>query len=172
MTCQSSSSGSQYGPGDVVALADELWLDFTDSDSSSSSAGGPDLFLLLKWNVSRYRLNVHDGIRVYAWIDDYGGLADGRVFAYLMKPVNPATLDRAGMFDHVCSPVDLDEYPADEPVPDSRPAWFRLNYVDVLVRSQYEADEFVEILRQDVQSIISTLKISQTLLPGGEELMQ
>lgn len=85
-----------------------------------------------------------------------------------MQPVKPGSTQQIAAFDHVCSSVDLEEYPEDEAVPNSRPAWFRLNYVDVMVRSREEAREFINSILEDVQLLKNTLDIADNLLPGGD----
>jgi hypothetical protein len=91
-----------------------------------------------------------------------------KIFAYQMLPLKPGAEERVGAFDHVCSPTDLEEYPEDDPLPNYRPAWFRLNYVDVLLRSRAEVKAFIEDVAEDVQRLKTTLDIADTLLPGGQ----
>ena len=76
-----------------------------------------------------------------------------------------------GFFSHICSPVDLTEYPADEPRVGESPEWFRLSYVDVYLRSVTEAENFVEIVRADIHRILTTLTTMDTLIPGGEDII-
>jgi hypothetical protein len=63
--------------------------------------------------------------------------------------------------------VDLEEYPEDDPIPNVRPAWFRLPYVDVLLRSREEVDAFIRDVTADVNALKDTLDVSDNLLPGG-----
>ena len=90
-----------------------------------------------------------------------------KVFAYMMLPLKAGADDKAGAFDHVCSPTDLEEYPEVDPIPNSRPAWFRLNYVDVLLRSRAEVESFIRDVVEDVQRLKNTLDLMDDLLPGG-----
>ena len=90
-----------------------------------------------------------------------------KVFAYMMLPLKAGADDKAGAFDHVCSPIDLEEYPEVDPIPNSRPAWFRLNYVDVLLRSRAEVETFIRDVVEDVQRLKDTLDLMDDLLPGG-----
>lgn len=121
----------------------------------------------LTWHVSRYYAHSTDGIRVRIEATN-ANLMPNKVFAYQMMPVGPADAERAAMFDHVCSPSDLEEYPEDEPVATLRPAWFRLNYVDVLLRSRTEVDAFIRDVTADVQSLKNVLDIVETMNPEGE----
>lgn len=121
----------------------------------------------LRWASSHYRLHEHDGIRLRFDVVCATGL-DSRIFAYRMQPVSAA--NTSGFFSHICSPVDLAEYPADEPTAGQSPEWFRLSYVDVLVRSVEEAENLVAIIRSDVRRILHTLASMDTLIPGGVDI--
>lgn len=121
----------------------------------------------LTWHISRYYAHSTDGIRVRIETSD-ANLMPAKVFAYQMMPIGPAEAERAAMFDHVCSPSDLEEYPEDEPIATMRPAWFRLNYVDVLLRSRTEVDSFIRDVTADVQSLKEVLDVADELIPEGE----
>jgi hypothetical protein len=121
----------------------------------------------LSWQTSRYYASDTDGIRVRIEASAANLMPD-KIFAYLLLPVKPGADNRAGMFDHVCSPSDLEEYPEDAPVAGSRPAWFRLNYVDVLLRSREEVEDFVAAVQQDVTALKIALDRVETLEPGTE----
>lgn len=82
---------------------------------------------------------------------------DPNVFAYLMRPLNPATGTQAGYFDHVCNVVDLTDYPIGGPAPASRPSWFRLDWVDITVATEDIALNFINLVRADVQDIKTQL---------------
>jgi hypothetical protein len=125
--------------------------------------------LKIKWASSNYRLHVDDGIRVRIYVDCASGL-DTRIFAYRMLPISAGGA-RAGFFSHICSPVDMTEWPADEPRAEESPEWFRLSFVDVFVRSIDEAENFIAIVRQDVRRLILTLAKMDTTIPRGEELL-
>ncbi|NDE17361.1 hypothetical protein EBZ80_20765, partial [bacterium] len=108
-----------------------------------------------------------DGIRVRITASNAANMSD-KIFAYQMLPLKPGASEKVGAFDHVCSPTDLEEYPEDDPIMNARPAWFRLNYVDVLLRSRAEVKSFIESVIDDVQRLKTTLDLTDTLLPGGE----
>lgn len=111
---------------------------------------------------SRYIANKVDGIRLRVEAIDASDMPT-KIFAYLMQPTNPATRERAGAFDHICSPVDLEEYPEDEPVAHSQPAWFRLDYLDVLLRSTAEVDQYIAEILSDIRALKRTLDTMDTL---------
>ena len=79
----------------------------------------------------------------------------------------PGGTQQVATFDHICSAVDIEEYPEDAALPNSRPAWFRMDYVDVMVRSREEAREFINSVLEDVKLLKNTLDIADDLLPGG-----
>lgn len=112
--------------------------------------------------VSRYYASGTDGIRVRIEASD-ANLMPTKIFAYQLMPVSPTAAERAGMFDHVCSPSDLEEYPEDEPLPTLRPAWFRLNYVDVLLRSKEEVNGFINDVKVDVDALKAMLDVTDSL---------
>lgn len=121
----------------------------------------------LSWSVSRYVANNTDGIRVRIEADA-ATLMPTKIFAYQLLPVRPGASEPVGMFDHICSPVDLEEYPEDAPLLNSRPQWFRLNYVDVLLRSREETREFINSVVEDVKILKDTLDITENLVPDGD----
>jgi hypothetical protein len=116
----------------------------------------------LKVYQSRYRLmgdvNVIDGVRLRIEASDAEDMPN-KIFAYLLMPMKPSTLERVGNFDHVCSPVDLEEYPEDEPLANVEPAFFRLDYIDIEVRSQTELDKWLQDITADVDSLKASLDI-------------
>jgi hypothetical protein len=153
----------------AIELPDTLDLDFY-APIIDVDPGPPDNGRRVKitWTVSRYVYgDGTDGIRVRITAGD-AALMSAKVFAYLALPLRPGETTPTGAFDHVCSPTDLEEYPEDEPTPNSRPAWFRLNYVDVLLRSRAEVKEFIRDVVEDVQRLKRTLDVMDDLLPGGE----
>jgi len=120
----------------------------------------------LTWQVSRYYASSTDGIRVRITASN-ANLMPSKIFAYQMMPIGPADVERVGMFDHVCSPSDLEEYPEDEPTTTLRPAWFRLDYVDVLLRSRTEVDAFIRDVTDDVRGLKEVLDVADNLQPSG-----
>lgn len=120
----------------------------------------------LTWSASHYNFDATDGVRIRIEASDAANMPD-KIFAYMMLPMLPGADNKVGTFDHVCSPVDLEDYPEDNPIPKARPAWFRLNYVDVLLRSRAEVEAFLRDVADDVQRLKTTLDTMDTLLPGG-----
>lgn len=161
-------SGCEPDPVEgVIELPDTLGLNFYTPDiTPPPPAPDSGRRVKLTWQVSRYFSDSVDGIRVRITASD-AALMSNKIFAYQMLPLKPGADNRVGAFDHVCSPTDLEEYPEDDPIPNDRPAWFRLNYVDVLLRSRAEVKSFIESVIDDVQRLKHTLDVADLLLPGG-----
>lgn len=151
----------------LVELDSRLGLNFYSPEIIPEPPTTTGRRIHLVWAVSRYNYHETDGIRVRITAQDANLMPD-KVFAYLLLPMKPGAGERVGEFSHVCSPVDLEEYPEDEPIAGQRPEWFRLHYVDVLLRSRTEVHEFIREVQGDVQRLKATLDIMDTLLPGGE----
>lgn len=123
--------------------------------------------LTISWACSRYRVGRDDGYRMRITVEACD-MTD-KVFAYRTLPKNPYTGTLWGHYDHVCSPVDLEEFPETEPDPDDQEGWFRLNVADVLVRSRAEADDWLSLVRTDLRRLVTTLNLTDTLIPTGSE---
>lgn len=121
-----------------------------------------DRNLHVTYAVSRYVANAIDGQRVYIEVDDAENIPT-KVFAYLTKPLSAVSATYRGMFSHVCSAADLEDFPEDEPLSGSVPGWFRLNYLDLVVRSAAEAQNLIELVLADLRALKRTLVIMDTL---------
>jgi hypothetical protein len=129
-------------------------------------ATNPDRGLLVSWACSHYVLGKHDGVRIRIVVVS-ARLMPLKVFAYRMLPKSPQTGAKEGYFSHVCSPPDIADYPEDGPVPPNRPEWFRLDYVDIMVRSMTEAEDFLEVVESDLRRLKRTYDTMDVLVPGG-----
>lgn len=121
-----------------------------------AATSNDDRRIRLSWQVSRYFASNTDALRVRVTAADANLMPD-KIFAYLMLPIKQGAEAKTASFSHVCSPVDLEEYPEDAPVAGFRPEWFRLNYVDVLLRSREEVDSFIAGLQSDVTALKQAL---------------
>lgn len=121
----------------------------------------------LRWSTSRYRVGRDDGVRIRIWVGTACEVTEN-IFAYRMLPLNPVTGAQAGTFSHVCSPTDLEEYPEEAPLAGHLPEWFRLPYVDVVLRSRQERDDFLLNVKEDVIRLLATLEKMDVLEPGGD----
>lgn len=152
---------------DFIALDQKLKADFASPPMPITGSGGSGRRIKLSWYVSRYNYHSTDGIRVRIEATNANLMPD-KVFAYLLLPLKPGENERVGAFDHVCSPTDLEEYPEDQPIPTFRPEWFRLNYVDVVLRSRTEVYAFIRDVAADVYNLRETLDITDRIVPAGE----
>jgi len=82
---------------------------------------------------------------------------DEHLFRYRMLPLDPSGSSLIGQFDGICSPDDLDSIPEEEASVGADPAWFRLNYVDLIVRAPLTADELWEAILDDITILKDSL---------------
>ena len=121
----------------------------------------------LTWLASAYQLNQTDGVRVRIEAIN-GENMPTTIFAYLLQPLVPGAESRVATFNHVCSPSDLEEFPETTPIVGAQPAWFRLNYVDIVLRSRTEAHIFIREVAEDVYYLKRTLDATDRIFPAGE----
>jgi len=89
-----------------------------------------------------------------------------KIFRYRLVPTKlqpvvdqpPTAVEYKGYFDGVCSPADLEDFPEDYPVQNARPPWFRLDTVDVIVRSRSIAEEAYTAILDEVRNLVETLE--------------
>ena len=131
----------------------------------------PDRFIRVQWAVSYWKANAVDGIRLRIEIVE-AALMPSKVFQYQLRPKNPNTGEEVAEFDHVSSPPDIEETPEDAPAPgDPRPKWFRLSYVDLLLRSRHEVDDVLAAILEDLRVLKRTYDIISVIEPVGEEVI-
>ncbi len=99
-------------------------------------------------HFSAYRLRVE--------IEEAVGL-DDRVFLYQRRPVNPHTGDYTDVFVTVCSPVDMEDYPPDEPDPARQYPFFRLNFAELDFRATSQATEAYDIIVRELGTLCRAL---------------
>lgn len=161
----SDSSSSSSSPSSQSAPPVTSGSGSLSSSFSSQGADGCEFYLCLQRLASRHNPGAGqvDGKRIRYQVtraDNIPGAPDGEIFAYVAEPLDPGdpTTMRA-QFSHVSSTVDLEEYPLNEPRPTDDPPWFRMNYVDVKVRSLSEVDLIIRDLESDIQCMMDSLAI-------------
>lgn len=82
---------------------------------------------------------------------------DDRVFLYQREPVNPHTNDYLDSFVTICSPVDMEEFPPEEPDPDKQYPFFRRNYVELDFRATSQAEEAFNLIREELNVLVIAL---------------
>ena len=130
--------------------------------SSSAASNNTRGIHLLRQNQERYIVGVIDGFRftVYAY-GAYG--LNNEIFRYLRHPYDPTTGADVDEFDGVCSSVDLEELPVNEPRADGSSSFFRLSSLDLVFRSRELADQTWEAIKEDVSSLIRSLNVMDDL---------
>jgi len=112
----------------------------------------------IKVNIttSRFIYNRIDGVRVFVEAVENCEMPRN-IFAYRAIQSSADPTMEEGHFSHICSTTDLVEYPVDSPTPGSQPRWFRLNYVDLIVRSWAEALDLLDVIRSDIGMLVRSL---------------
>lgn len=105
-------------------------------------------------------------------------LMPNEIFRYMtapvgVSPVSGTTLpigvqagpyaSGVGIFDGVCSPPDLEEFPVGVPDVSGVPPYFRLAVVDLLLRSRAEAVEAFRAIEDDVNRLIRSMNSNDVL---------
>jgi hypothetical protein len=111
----------------------------------------------LTWTSSAFTDQEADGYRVRFEVTDHCN-ATNHVFAHRLLPVNPNTGKKGGFFSHVCSPVDLVDYPEDAPIHNNLPPFYRLPYADLWVRSTAELENIIAVVKDHLERLHYALK--------------
>jgi hypothetical protein len=137
------------------------------SSSSSSSSENPENdrgIYLQHTGQTRYVAGAVQGYRLTVTAVR-GSEMPNEIFRYIMRPTDPTTGATAGFLDGICSPADLEDLPINAPRPQDSPQFFRLATVDVVLRSQTEANEFWQDILDDVDMLINTLNLMDDQTP-------
>lgn len=142
----------------------------SSSSSVSSSIGNPEYsrgIWLRKLEQSLYSSNRIQGFRFK--VVAYGGNEmPNFIFRYTREALNVREGTYRLAFDGVCSPVDLEEYPESEPIVGVFPEFCRLDYVDLVFRSQSIAEEAWNIMVEEVGNLVYTLNIMEETVPAQD----
>lgn len=131
-------------------------------DSSSSLSCGATIKIVLTLSLQTdYEIGEHVGFRLRIVASEACGL-DDEIFRYWKKPLNAQGVSES-VLSGVCSWPDMLELPINEPEDDTSPAGFRLAYIDIVVDSESIATEVWELIQEQVQELLNTIK-------AGEEL--
>jgi hypothetical protein len=85
------------------------------------------------------------------------------IFRFRVLPLEPGQTIADAYFDGVCSPADLEDFPAGAPAADSDPAWFRLANVTLVVRSRSELEELHALLNEEIQALLTAITRTSAL---------
>jgi hypothetical protein len=139
----------------------------SSSNSSSSSIGNPEYgrgVFLRRFVQTQYRNNKISGFRFK--VVAYGGNdMTNFIFRYGREALNAREGTYRLAFDGICSPVDLEEFPETEPTVGVFPEFCRLDYIDLVFRSQTEAEETWQIILTEVGNLVYTLDVMDVTVP-------
>jgi hypothetical protein len=139
-------------------------------------ASGPRSIMYLPTFQRGYVPNVIDGFRFTLQITGASQMPT-KIFRYRLVPTKiqasvsqpPVAIELKGTFDGVCSPADLEDFPEDWPAQNARPPWFRLDYIDLIVRSRAIADAAYQAILFEMDRLVDTLNTmdqQDAALPG------
>jgi len=111
---------------------------------------------LLRYEVENVNYDYYGLFRLRIEAADPVGV-DPRVFVYLRKPRNPHTGEYEDLFQAVASPVDLVEYPPEEPNSDDGIPFFRKSFVELDFRSTADAEEVWNEITREVDVLVEAL---------------
>jgi hypothetical protein len=105
---------------------------------------------------NHYVDNYHAGFRCRIEVMAVNNLPSEKLFAYIAVPVAGESGIKKGQFSHVCSATDLEEFPEDDPDPQSAEQFFRASVVDLVVPTKSIAEDFVSLVTTDVEMLVNT----------------
>lgn len=82
---------------------------------------------------------------------------DDRVFLFRRDPVNPYTNEATDTFVTVCSPVDMADYPPEEPDPAKQYPFFRKNAVELDFRATSQAADAYALILRELHTLVFAL---------------
>lgn len=150
----SSSSSNSSAPSDSSV-----------SSSAAVTSGGRGIYLR-RLVQERFQTNVIDGFRFRVEAHD-NHLMPKAIFRYLRRQ-SDADGGEVDEFDGVCSPPDLEEFGETEPVAGAAPPYLRLDYVDVVFRSQSQADDAWKVIVEEVTSLVDTLNVMDNIVEAQD----
>jgi hypothetical protein len=95
---------------------------------------------------------------------------DTSIFVYLSRTLDPTEGTKESRFDHIASPADLEDFPVGAADVDAPQAFFRLDSVDLLLRSSDELASTWEDIVEDVRSLAASLANLEAL-ENSEDLV-
>jgi hypothetical protein len=132
------------------------------SSSSASSASGDTISVdVIVEEQGYYAVNETKGFRLRVRALNAVNMPS-KIFRYEMESTNPAVGPQP-KYNGVCSPADLSEYDEDAPDPEKFPQFFRLDYFDIIYRSQLDVMDEWELVREQVETLVASLAAAETL---------
>jgi hypothetical protein len=136
----------------------------SQSADTFTIAGGPRSITLVPTFQQGYVPNVIDGFRFTLRVTGAAQMPT-KIFRYRLVPTKvqasittpPTAIELMGAFDGVCSPADLEDFPEDWPAQNARPPWYRLDYVDLIVRSRAISNAAYSAIMFEIERLVDTL---------------
>mgnify|MGYP000597036515 CR=1 FL=1 len=91
-----------------------------------------------------------------------------QIFVYRRDLANPYTGDVLDTFFTIASPVDMAEYPSEEPDPQKAYPFFRKRFVELDFRSTALADEAWRLIVEEATTLVHALNRLEDLEPVEE----
>lgn len=134
-----------------------------DSSSSSASAeSGTRRLEYLFEHQKNYTVGRDTGFRFKITITNAVDMPS-EVFRYLQDPIT-STEDPAVKYNGVCSPTDLETFPAGDPETGAFPPWCRRREVDMVLKSRAEALDLQEVILEELQRLVDSLNRQDVLI--------
>jgi hypothetical protein len=104
----------------------------------------------------------HDGFAMR--IESYCDGLPNEIFRCRQLPLKPGTTEYVGVFDGICTSVDLEDLPADNPRENETPPWYRVAAVELIFPTRDEAEQFLASLQISVAILIRSLDAQDHLV--------
>jgi hypothetical protein len=142
----------------------------SSSSSSSSSIGNPTDgrgLYLRRYVQTPYTSPIITGFRFKVVV--YGAnLMPNTIFRYAREALNARDGTYRLAFDGVCSPSDLEDFPEEAPIVGIFPEFCRLDYVDLVFRSQSLAEDTWNIIIEETSNLVKTLNTMDVIKPEAD----
>ena len=100
-----------------------------------------------------------------------GSLADPNVFLYDRLPINPYNGDIVDLYTGVASAVDLADYPVGAPDPTKDFPFFRLDTIELDLRSVTLADQLWSVTKIQIAHLLRVMEIMADKMAITEEVV-
>lgn len=92
-------------------------------------------------------------------------------FVHRQRPQDPYTAESLADFMFVATPFDVTAYPEQTPLPERIPAFYRQDFVELLVPSSELAEEVWEDLQQEVRRLVREYDFLDVLEQTGDYVL-
>lgn len=160
-----SSSSSQSSLSATSASGTQT-ASLSSSSESITFCGPGDRFIeLVPYFQKRFSVNYNHGYRIRIEARNPCNM-DAEIFRYYRYPPDIETGQIVDEFTGVCSWVDMEELPKDQPRETDCPKACRRNYVDVVVDTETIASDLWEKVKEEVDQLVTTMNRGAILEQG------